>query len=264
MKILCQDQYDLNWWSLRRGKPTSSNAAKIVTPKQKKYSTSSRKYIYDLVGDLYDPDYPRTDGFQSAAMKNGHEREQEARKWFSFKTDLDVVEVGLVSNQIGEEGDEDYKAPTFWGSPDAMVEETNEPVEIKAPTPGVHLSYLWDNKVPDDYIAQLHGHTFGRDRPGTTAQEVVVQGEGSLEPLRDDLPVSRLAAQLSRRRYGEPQLVELAQDVELALRPATVRQSPQRTRAVEARDHDALPTVLLEADGAVQVAFERLGHGPRG
>lgn len=158
MKILCEEQYDFDWWRLRRGKPTASNAAKIVTPAQMKYSKSARKLIYDLIGDLYDPYYPAKDGVQTSAMKNGTEREKPARDNFVFVTGLDVREVGLCSNQIGEEGDEDYKAPTFWSSPDGIVVETGEPVEIKAPTPSVHVGYLWDNKVPNDYVGQLHAH----------------------------------------------------------------------------------------------------------
>lgn len=158
MKILCEEQYDLTWWKLRRGKPTASNAAKIVTPAKMKYSASARKLIYDLIGELYDPSYPNADGVQTAAMRNGTEREEPARKNFAFVTGHQVKEVGLCSDQVGEEGEDDYKAPTFWGSPDGIIVDTGEPLEIKAPTPGVHIQYLWDNKVPNDYIGQLHAH----------------------------------------------------------------------------------------------------------
>ena len=148
MKMLTEMQYDLAWWKARRGKPTSSNVDKIVTPAKCQYSASTTKYIYDLIGDLYDPMYPRTDGPQTSAMRNGTEREDEARTSFAFAQSFTVNEVGLCVDE----------KEILWGSPDGVIQETGEPLEIKCPTPGVHVSYLDKGEVPRDYIGQLHGH----------------------------------------------------------------------------------------------------------
>ena len=187
MKVLCREQYTAEWHAHRRGKPTASNASKIVTPKTLKYSASARKYIYQLIGDLYDPHYPRLDAYQSPAMEHGHVTEDPARKNFSFVTGKAVHEVGLCCDD----------AETLWGSPDGIVTATGEPLEIKSPTPGVHVGYLWDGGVPDTYIPQLHAEMLicGTDSawftsycPGFPDLHVHYQATKYLQALKDALP----------------------------------------------------------------------------
>jgi len=148
MKILCPEQYDPLWWELRRGRPTSSNAAKICTPAKMDYSTQSKAYINTLIGELYDAEYPREDGYKNAAMQRGTELEAEARESFGFDKSFTIEEVGLCSD------DEE----TLWGSPDGIIVETGEPVEIKAPNPATHVAYILGGKLPSAYIGQVHAH----------------------------------------------------------------------------------------------------------
>lgn len=216
MKILCNDQYDFTWWQLRRGKPTSSNVAKIVTPAKQKYSSQAEAYIHNLIGELYDPLYPRTDGPQTSAMKNGTEGESPARKWFELETSMKVNEVGLCV-------DDDE---LLWGSPDGIA-DTGEPVEIKCPTPGVHVGYLLDGTLPTAYIGQLHAHMlvagtksawFISYCDGFEALIIHVQASDYLDALRDAMPKFhaeyRKAFDTIVEKQGPPPVVELVEEPE--------------------------------------------------
>ena len=82
--------------------------------------------------------------YQNAAMLHGIETEPEARAAYSFRTGLDVVEIGLVRH------------PTIAGthaSPDGLVGEDGL-VEIKCPQPAAHLATLLGEAIPEKYVLQ--------------------------------------------------------------------------------------------------------------
>lgn len=65
---------------------------------------------------------------------------------FSFTQELEVNRVGFCTTDDGRIG----------CSPDGLIGEDGG-IEIKCPQPTTHLRYLDEGKVPDQYLAQVHG-----------------------------------------------------------------------------------------------------------
>jgi len=94
------------------------------------------------------------DGFSSAAMQWGVDKEGEARNAYSWHTGLKVQEVGL------------YKHPTILGShasPDGLVEHDGC-VEIKCPNSATHIEVLKTNQVAHRYLLQMQWQMACADR----------------------------------------------------------------------------------------------------
>lgn len=188
MKILCDHQYDDEWWKVRRGKPTASEFGSIIVPQEVwevrlngEYVSSHREertakeaaekknkktpgheivrlwpqsearfgYICQLIADVYDPEYGLAEEYVSKAMATGTLMEPEARKWYEFQVGRKVQQVGLVSTD-----DE-----RFGCSPDSLVGDDGV-LELKVPTPAIQVGYLIENVLPPKYRPQCHGHLY--------------------------------------------------------------------------------------------------------
>lgn len=143
MMVIDCDQGSDEWFQARRGIPTASEFNKIITPAKLDPSKSADTYINKLIAEwLRDQS---DEGFQSEWMKRGHEIEQEASNYYSFTTDLEVLQVGFCLEDAGR-----------WGcSPDGLIEDGG--IEIKCPSPGIHVGYLLANKLPTEYRLQVLG-----------------------------------------------------------------------------------------------------------
>lgn len=140
-------QYEPAWWDAHRGRPSASNFAKIITPAKGDYSKSAVEYAYELVAELYDPEYGMVSDYASAAMRNGTIMEPEARRFYEFERDCEVEQVGLCITDDGR----------FLSSPDALVGDEGC-LELKSPTYKTHIKYLCDGGLPAEYKPQCHGH----------------------------------------------------------------------------------------------------------
>lgn len=141
------EQYSEEWWTLRKGRFTASMANKLLTPAGR----PSKQYqgeIGRIIAEKYDWQEPAP-RVETYWMQRGLDVESEARHWLEFELDVDIEEVGMVTD-----GD------LFGASPDGLVRDTSIkkeiPVEIKCPMPSTHIGYLLDGKVPDAYVAQVH------------------------------------------------------------------------------------------------------------
>ena len=145
-------QYSEEWWTLRRGVPTASNANKILTPTGK-VSAQAEGLLNVLVTEaLGCPDDPQE---PTEWMLRGTELEPEARAMFELEQGLDVTEVGFITNDSGTSG----------CSPDGLVEPfTNrggQPTaragfEVKCPKASTHIGYLRDGGLPAYYKPQIN------------------------------------------------------------------------------------------------------------
>ena len=153
------EQYSTEWWAIRQGIPTASRASEIITAKTGVMSTSSFRYMNELIAEKYglgDPPIEPTEW-----MLRGTELEPEARRFFTFDTGMPVREVGFVTNDEGTAG----------ASPDSLVlfdENENDRgvsgtdnfragLEIKCPKPSTHIGYLLNTfDLPDVYKQQVH------------------------------------------------------------------------------------------------------------
>jgi len=141
MQILDCEQGSEKWLQLRRGVATASNFSKIVTTKGK-ISEQLRDYAFQLVSetitDLQDESY------KSADMQRGNDLEPDARNAYQQHTLSLVKEVGFMKND-------------FYGySPDGLVGDDGL-VEFKCPNQKTHTKYLYNNKLPTEYVAQVQG-----------------------------------------------------------------------------------------------------------
>jgi putative phage-type endonuclease len=83
-------------------------------------------------------------GYKSQAMIEGTEREPQARAAYSFHTNAEVVEVGLVPH------------PTInntHASPDGLIGNAGV-LEIKCPEHKAHLDFLLTTTIPQKYALQ--------------------------------------------------------------------------------------------------------------
>lgn len=145
MQVIKCEQYDDEWWGVRRGVPTASGAAKIITPKGWDLGAGAHTYAKQLVADTFDGDYGPQNEFATAAMRNGTIIEPEARDYYAFQRGGNVARVGFCLTDDGR----------FGASPDALVDDDGL-LEIKSPKPVTHVGYLLAGNVPAEYLPQLH------------------------------------------------------------------------------------------------------------
>lgn len=160
MKIIPGEQYDDLWWHWRRGRPSASEAHRLLTPVKMQLAAASHSYLCQLIGDITDPQYPRKDEVDTAAMRNGRLLEPEARRWYEFEKDCRVDHVSLCLT-------EDER---FCCSPDGLIGFTHdEPdegqpmtgltigcIELKCPARHTHVAWLLDGEVPAEHLPQCH------------------------------------------------------------------------------------------------------------
>lgn len=154
MRIVDCEPYDETWWARRRGVPTTSEFGSIITPKKETFAESSRTYAIQLIAEHFDGNYGPQNEFQTAAMKNGHVMEPEARNYYEFHRDCEMQRVGFVLTDDGR----------FGCSPDSLV-GADGVLEVKNPTAEVQVRYVLDAKLPNIYKPQCHGQLIvtGRD-----------------------------------------------------------------------------------------------------
>jgi hypothetical protein len=145
MRTFNCEQYSPLWWNLRRGTPTASAFAKIITPAKGDLSKQALPYACQLVGELVDPMYGQTDDYVSAAMKNGSMMEPEVRDWYEMDTGETVQRVGFITTDDGR----------FGCSPDALV-GADGGLECKSPTAKTQVEYLYRGELPEEYKPQVH------------------------------------------------------------------------------------------------------------
>lgn len=138
------------WHNARRGTPTASKFAVIVTQqgkpaKSEKRETYLAQLLYErLTGKL-------VENFVSAAMERGTNMEPQGRAWYALETGSKVQACGFA-----------YPAALkgMCGcSPDGLVGEDGG-IEIKCPLPINLLGMLLDDLPPAEYVMQVQGCMF--------------------------------------------------------------------------------------------------------
>ena len=142
-EVLCE-QYSDEWWEARKGKLTASSAEKLITPTGRP-STQWKGLIpvilAEELGLQEKKEVPET-----FWMARGSEMEKEAANWLALETDAELDECGVFINGY------------FGASPDRVIRQEfgSVPVEIKCPSPAVHIGYLLEGGLPKAYLAQVH------------------------------------------------------------------------------------------------------------
>lgn len=141
MKRIECNQGSIEWFAARAGKPTASNASKLITPTGKP-SAQSESLLCNLLAEII-MGHP-IDTVGTEWMERGRELEPEAVKAYELLTDTTTEKVGFIVN------DEE----TYGCSPDRLVGD-NGLLEIKCCSPGVHVAYLLNRRIEQEKFPQI-------------------------------------------------------------------------------------------------------------
>ena len=146
------DQRSDEWKQARCGRLTSSCADILFKEGRKKGEPSyqRRDLVIRLALERMTGRSQDEDGFQSAAMQRGVEREVDARLAYEAATGSLVREAGFLQ----------HTAHLAGTSLDGYVGDFDGIVELKCPKSATHIGYLESQKIPDDYFAQIRHHVW--------------------------------------------------------------------------------------------------------
>jgi len=139
------EQRSEEWFELRRGKVTASHFADVINKKSGRETYMMRLLAERVTGITQDT-------YQNEYMKDGTEREPEARSEYAWLKGVTVKQVGFVQNS------EDVGC-----SPDGLVGNDGL-IEIKCPKLTTHLSYILKGVLPTTYRAQVQGQMWVCER----------------------------------------------------------------------------------------------------
>ena len=141
MKIINCTQGSEDWLKARSGVATTSNFSKIVT-NTGGLSDQLKAYAIKLASELLVVEQEET--YTNKDMERGNELEPEARQVYQEYAFCDVKEVGFMIDD------------GFGYSPDGLVNDDGL-VEIKCPKQTAHTKYLFEDRLPTKYKAQVQG-----------------------------------------------------------------------------------------------------------
>jgi putative phage-type endonuclease len=152
MLIISQhEQKTPEWYADRLGKATGSHAQEIQAKGKTKgtEATTRKNYKFQLALERITRKIPE-DTFTNKHIERGNELEKFARMAYEIKIGNMVEEIGFC-----------YPDGKMFGcSPDGFIDNRMGLVEIKAPIPKIHYSYIQDNKVPNEYYWQVLHNVF--------------------------------------------------------------------------------------------------------
>lgn len=137
------------WRAIKLGVPSAGSFSKIVTSSWVP-SKQRGKYMEALALERITGVVEQTPS--TPWMARGLELEPEARNYYSFITGQEVRQVGFVFAD---------EQKLYGASPDGLVDSGG--VEIKCPSPGVHVKYLLGGVVPPEYFMQVIGNMLCAD-----------------------------------------------------------------------------------------------------
>lgn len=135
------------WTKEKLGKPSASNASKIIT-NEGKVSKQRDAYLYELAAEIILGKHQN--GAMTAAMEDGITREQEARDCFSMLNDVEIQQGGLIYRDEGRR---------VLCSPDGII-NGSKGLEIKNPLAKTQVKYLIDDDLPSEYFGQVQFSLF--------------------------------------------------------------------------------------------------------
>ena len=136
------EQGSPEWFEAKLGKPSASNASKIIT-NDGKPSKQRTGYLYELAAERITG--RREEGYKNANMEMGNEREQESRDLFEILNDVKVEQVGLIYKTSKQE---------ILCSPDGLI-GTEAGLELKNVLPKTQVKYLLAGGLPSEYFGQI-------------------------------------------------------------------------------------------------------------
>jgi len=141
-EIIEGPQGDDIWMKLRTGSIGASSMSKIITSVGKA-STQRKGYLYQMTAETMTGE--KTESYSNQNMENGLTREQETLDAFSFITGMQIRPVSLIKPGNGM---------AYHCSPDSIVVDKEEGVEVKSVIPATQVKYLDKKVLPSAYRLQ--------------------------------------------------------------------------------------------------------------
>tara|TARA_B100000614_G_scaffold5785_1_gene5593 strand:+ start:1395 stop:2000 length:606 start_codon:yes stop_codon:yes gene_type:complete len=136
------DQGTDEWFKARCGNPGASEISNIVTSTGK-ISTSRENFMWRMAEESFSGENPKA--FKTYYTERGHKLEPKARNWFAYKNKCQVQECAMI-----------YPDSKRWHvSPDGIIPDLEEGLEIKCPSLKVHDQYLQKGVCPTEYRIQV-------------------------------------------------------------------------------------------------------------
>ncbi len=142
MIIVNCEQNSEQWFKEKLGKPSASNASRIIT-NEGEPSKQRTSYLYTLCGEILTG--KQEESYQNGNMLTGQEREDESRKFYEFSQKVKVKQVGVIYQNNQKK---------FLCSPDGII-QNKYGLELKNVLPKTQVKYLLDNKLPSEYFSQI-------------------------------------------------------------------------------------------------------------
>ena len=141
------EQNSSQWFGLRAGRITASQAGTIVTTKGLPAKGKTRDgYICGLVAEVLTGTIES--GHSTLAMERGTNLEPRARSWYQFETGREVKQVGFVYRDAEK---------ACGCSPDGLLEDRM--IEIKCPLRKNSVAFVLKmkktGKIPTEHFAQV-------------------------------------------------------------------------------------------------------------
>jgi len=189
MIILDVPQLSTAWFEAKIGIPSAGSFDRIVTTKGEP-SKQREDYLDELVAEIISG--AKTETYQSYDMKDGIEKEPDARKLYEFINDVEVQIVGFCFY------DEHRK---YGSSPDGLVNPKGG-LEIKKAKGRIQISRLRKGWSLAEHYQQVQGNLFITDREWWD----LMSYSPSLPPLiirieRDEKFIEKLKAELETFCY---------------------------------------------------------------
>jgi putative phage-type endonuclease len=141
------EQNSDEWFALRRGKFTASTFKDLFMGEN---TQGYKDAIYKVAFERLTNTSPES--FTNEYMQRGNELEPEARAWYEFEKNVEVIKAGFFeyNDWIG-------------ASPDGLVGDSGL-IEIKCPKFSTMMDYLIKKELPKTYFHQVHGQLLVTDR----------------------------------------------------------------------------------------------------
>jgi hypothetical protein len=139
VQIIDCTQGSEQWKRARMGIPTASNFADILAKGEGK---TRRSYMRKLAAEIVTGDLGEE--FSTPAMERGKLMEADARRLYSFVSDIDPMQVGFIRN-----------GPVGW-SPDSLLGDKGA-LEIKTQRADLLIETILKDEFPSEHKAQCQG-----------------------------------------------------------------------------------------------------------
>ena len=134
-----------SWFKARMGKITASKLADLMRKTKYGESTYKTRLRMELAIERI-TGKSASDNFMNQAMKNGVEREPDARLLFEAITGKEVALCGSFDHP---------EVVNTSASPDGLIRGENAVLELKCPTHVTHAKNLLSDKMPKNYEYQV-------------------------------------------------------------------------------------------------------------